>query len=412
MDRIIVYPGAIPLDTDLLNTNRNTMIALHALISATLGTNVAVDGLGVTATLPASMQVIVGQGSMTQYGVVDTTPYGSLPADLNDPLVKMGVMLSSQTLTVTAPTTAGTSIAYLVEANFNESDQDPVVLPYYNAANPAMPYLGPGNSGASQATVRQQQITVQLKAGTAAPSGTQSVPPVDPGWVGLGAILVAAGQTQITNANIFPAQTTRFTPWKLPDLTPGYAFSQAFTTGGTFIVPNQVTRLRVTVVGAGGAGGSCASGSTQGGGGGGAGGRGKLWLSGVTSGALIPVTVGASGVAVGAGTGLPGGSSSFGTYCTATGGAGGTPATGGASGIGGSGGGVSGASVAYPGSSGTDAVPGVARGGDGGGPGGGKGTSGTGPGANAASWGGGGGGASGSGSGGGSGGGGLVIVEW
>ncbi len=28
MDRNIVYPGAIPLDTDLLSVNRNAMIAL------------------------------------------------------------------------------------------------------------------------------------------------------------------------------------------------------------------------------------------------------------------------------------------------------------------------------------------------------------------------------------------------
>jgi hypothetical protein len=126
----------------------------------------------------------------------------------------------------------------------------------------------------------------------------------------------------------------------------------------------------------------------------------------------LPITVGAPGVAVAGGTGQPGGSSSFGVYCTAAGGAGGTAGTGAASGVGGAGGPVAGATIPYPGSSGTDAVPGVARGGDGGGPGGGKGTSGTGAGANAARVGGGGGGASGSGSGGGSGGGGLVIVEW
>ncbi len=70
MDRIIVYPGAIPLDTDLLNTNRNVMIALHALISATLGTATAVDGLE-----------------------------------------KMGVLMAPLTFTLTPPATAGTSIA-------------------------------------------------------------------------------------------------------------------------------------------------------------------------------------------------------------------------------------------------------------------------------------------------------------
>lgn len=193
MDRIIVYPGAIPLDTDMLNTNVNTMVALHALISATLGTNAAVDGLAVNATTPASMQITVSPGSITQYGVLDATPYGSLPADLTDPVVKMANLLAPTNFTLTAPTTAGTSMAYLVEASFSELDEDPVVLPYYNAANPTMPYLGPGNSGSAQNTVRQQHVQVQLKAGTPVTGGSPPVPPVDTGWVALAAIQVSAG---------------------------------------------------------------------------------------------------------------------------------------------------------------------------------------------------------------------------
>jgi hypothetical protein len=412
MDRIIVYPGAIPLDTDLLSTNRNTMIALHALISATLGTNVAVDGLTTYATVPASMQITVSPGSITQYGALDANAYGSLPADLNDPLVKMGVLVSPQTFTVTAPATAGTAIAYLVQGSFSETDQDPVVLPYYNAANPAMPYLGPGNSGASQATVRQQSVVVQLKAGTPAPYGTQLVPVADPGFVGLGAVLVTAGQTQVTAANIYPAPLTRFTPWKLPDLTPGFAFSQAFAVSGTFTVPPQITRLRITVIGGGGGGGGSTS-ASAGGGGGGGGGRGTAWLYGLTSGAQIAVTVGGGGSGgVGAATGAFGGTSSFGSYCSATGGAGGTAGTSSGNGLGATGGGVVGTSVSFNGSMGSDAIPGVARGGDGGGPGGGKGSSSGSNGSAAPAAGGGGGGASGAAFAGGAGAAGLVVVEW
>jgi hypothetical protein len=37
MDRNIVYPGSIPLDTDLLSVNRNTMIGLGFLARAILG---------------------------------------------------------------------------------------------------------------------------------------------------------------------------------------------------------------------------------------------------------------------------------------------------------------------------------------------------------------------------------------
>jgi hypothetical protein len=424
MDRIIVYPGAIPLDTDMLNTNRNVMVALHGLLAATLGTSTmisgsgvagtAVDGFVIAPTLPNSMEVVVGPGTITQLAALDSTPYGSLPADLNDAVYKMGVMVAPQTLTVTAPTTPGTAIAYLVEAGFGESDQNPVVLPYYNAANPAQPYLGPGNSGASQATVRKQTVTLQLKAGVPAAYGSQLVSPADTGFVGLGVIVVTAGQTQITQSNISVAPLTRFTPWKLPDLTPGFVFAEGFTSSGTFTVPPQITRLRVTVTGGGGGGGG-SSAANAGGGGGGAGGKATAWLYSVYPGSQFPVTVGAggSGGASGAG-GAGGGTSSFSTYCSATGGGGGSAGTVSGSGVGGAGGTVSlnpGGTWSL-GSCGSNGIPGIACGGDGGAPGNGNGSSSGANGTSAPSFGGGGGGASGASFSGGAGGGGLVLVEW
>jgi len=82
MDRQIVYPGAIPLDTDLLNLQRNVMVALGALTSATLGSSVVADGLACTPTSPASMSVTVAAGSVTSLSVIDGAAYGSLPANL------------------------------------------------------------------------------------------------------------------------------------------------------------------------------------------------------------------------------------------------------------------------------------------------------------------------------------------
>jgi hypothetical protein len=66
LDRQIVYPGAIPLDTDVLNIQRNVMVALGYLAQATLGSAVVVDGLACVPTQPASMSVVVGPGSITQ----------------------------------------------------------------------------------------------------------------------------------------------------------------------------------------------------------------------------------------------------------------------------------------------------------------------------------------------------------
>ncbi|WLH47464.1 phage tail protein [Pseudomonas beijingensis] len=87
-------------------------------------------------------------------------------------------------------------------------------------------------------------------------------------------------------------------------------------------VPASVTKVYVEVVGGGGSG---AFGTLDtGAGGGGAGGISKRLVS-VTPGSTVTVTVGAGGTYVTAANtvGNPGGSSSFGTHCSATGGAGG-----------------------------------------------------------------------------------------
>jgi hypothetical protein len=142
MDRNIVYPGSIPLDTDILGLNRNAMVGVAALTAAVLGSNVVVDGLGCTPSVPASLTVNVGPGSITQLSALDSTPYGSLSADLSDQIVKTGVNLHATSFTLAAPTSSGQSVNFLIEAAFSETDASPVVLPYVNAANPALPYSG------------------------------------------------------------------------------------------------------------------------------------------------------------------------------------------------------------------------------------------------------------------------------
>ena len=104
------------------------------------------------------------------------------------------------------------------------------------------------------------------------------------------------------------------------------ARTQVFTSSGTFTVPAGVTSLEVEVYG-GGAGGAGASGSGGVSPTGGAGGYGRTILSGLTPGASITVTIGAGGAgssgSVGTGSaGANGGTTTFGTYATATGGSG------------------------------------------------------------------------------------------
>lgn len=416
MDRNIVYPGSIPLDTDLLNINRNAMIAIGMLAQATLGTSTVVDGLTVAPSSPASLQISVGPGSITQLTTVDQNAYGSLSADVTDSLVKIGVNLTATSFTLVAPTTSGQSIAYLLEAAFLESDTNPVVLPYYNASNPAVPYLGPSNSGTAQNTQRIQRVQFQLKAGVSAVTGSQTSPSVDAGWSGLAVITLSYGQTQITASNITTLPTAPAIPFKLPTLRPGFSQIQSFTSSGSFVVPNAVTRLRVTVIGGGGAGGSNTVAPSGGGGGGGSS---LTILTGLTPGMSIPVTVGAGGTPSAGASGGSGGTSSFGTYVSATGGSGGGGGTSYAPMPGGSGGAGVGGNVNNAGSYGTDSVMSSARGGDGGGQGSGRGTTGALTAISGQGYGGGGGGngsnnTSGAGTGalGGSGASGIVIVEY
>ena len=321
MDRIIVYPGSIPLDTDLLSTNLNAMIGLGYLAQAVLGQNTIADGLVCNPTSPPSLTITVGPGSLSQLTTIDTLPYGSLPADTTDPLLKIGVNAASTTFSLLAPTTTGQSANYLVEASFLESDVNPLVLPYYNAANPAQPYSGAANSGIAQNTMRIQRVQLQLKAGAPALTGQQQTPPVDAGWVGLYIVTVSYGQTQILASNVSLSSSAPFLTWKLPQLRPGFASGvQSFTTSANFTVPPGVTQVEVELWGGGS--GSFASIGSQPSGGGAGGGYARKRITNLSPGQLIGVTVGLGGnggtTSGTAATG--GGTSSFFTYASATGG--------------------------------------------------------------------------------------------
>lgn len=321
MDRNIVYPGSIPLDTDLLTVNRNTMIALGALAQAVLGSNTCIDGLICTPTSPPSMNIIVGPGSITQIGPIDTTAYGSIPADTTDLLVKMGINTGPQSFSLAPPQSVGQSMIYLIEAAFLESDLDPVVLPYYNAANPAQTFTGPGNSSTSQNTRRAQTVQLQLKSGVPANTGTQATPPADVGWTSLYQITVAYGQTQITTNAIQAVPTAPFLGWKLPALRPGFGSGVlGFNTSGTFSVPAGVTQVEVEVWGGGAGSFASVPGLPSGGGAGG--GYARKLVTELVPGQLISVTVGTGGSAGNTTGSAPsgGGTSSFGQLVSATGG--------------------------------------------------------------------------------------------
>ena len=263
--------------------------------------------------------------------------YGSLGQDTTDPLVKMGINTSATSFTLTPPTTSGQSINYLIQASLAESDSNPIVLPYYNAANPSQPFYGPANDGVGQNTQRTQRVQFQLKPSAPSNAGTQVTPPIDSGWVGLYVITVNYGQSQIGPQSIVTLPGAPFINFKLNSLTPGFSRLETFISSTNFQVPNGVSLLRVRLCGGGGGGGSGTS--TFGGGGGGAGGYSEGNVA-VTPGQIVPIIIGQGGTAAIAGGAVAGagGTTSFGTAMSASGGSGGasgaTFAFGGSPGVG------------------------------------------------------------------------------
>lgn len=243
MDRSIVYSQEQGRSTDFLFAQRAAMIGMSKLAAAVLGSGTCVNGLACTPTSPASLQVNVAKGEIYSMAAVDASPYGVLPADTSDVILKQGIAMAATTLACPVPTTSGYSINYLVEAIYQDTDTNNVVLPYFNSANPNQPFSGQSNSGAAQPTQRQGQCIIAVKAGAAAPTGTQTTPAPDAGYTGLWVVTVANGQTAIASGNIATYPGAPFLGINLTNILsslPGYAqlaVAQAWTAAqqGAFV---------------------------------------------------------------------------------------------------------------------------------------------------------------------------------
>lgn len=249
MDRQIVWPGAIPLETDILNTNRNVMVALGRLAMDVLGSSTLVSGLTCTPTAVPSMAVNIGPGAIYSLQNVDNIAYSSVAADTTDQTVKQGILLGSANtqLTMTAPASSGSSVVYLIEAAYSEVDTGAVTLPFYNSASPAIPFSGPANNGQPSYTKRAGTVNIQAKAGLAAAS--PSAPAVDTGFVPLYYVTIAYGQTAINSPSITLAPGAPFLSAGLAGLMPisGGIFSGSVS-GLTPASNDNSTRLATTAM--------------------------------------------------------------------------------------------------------------------------------------------------------------------
>ena len=201
MNRVQVYAGQIPLETHVLLTNQFAMLGIAKLAEAMLGRdNVWVTGLNCIADPITAFTVDLAAGQIYQLAPTEPTVYGgSLAADSNL-VLKQGTLDSPLTFATPKPS-SGNSVFYLISAAFVESDDDPEVLLYYNAANPSQAFSGPNGNGAPQATTRRGHLSVQMTTGIAATTGSETVPATPPGYTALWTVRVSSGTVSITNAS-------------------------------------------------------------------------------------------------------------------------------------------------------------------------------------------------------------------
>lgn len=211
LDRQITYVGSSLYEWHLSKPDQNAMVGLAKFAAAVLGTSGAVNGLACVPTGPASLQVVIQPGEIYQLASLEATVCGTLPVDTTHQVLKQGIQLDAVTLpTMAAPGTVGQSINYLIEASYSDQDVsvDPttgnpnIVLQFFNSASPSTPFTGPNNTGVSSNTYRKGVVTLTVKAGAAATTGTQVTPTPDAGAIGLWVVTVANGQATVIAGNI------------------------------------------------------------------------------------------------------------------------------------------------------------------------------------------------------------------
>lgn len=357
MDRQIVYPAQIPLDSDLLNAQRNAFVGLGHLAGMAYGDDTVAAG-GFACTPGTGLAVTIAPGSLLAAGVVDATAYGTLAAN-GSVLVRQHISRDPVTLSV-----PGARATYTVYATPATVDADDTVLPFYNAADPSVTYAGADNSGKTAPTVRQD--VAKLGIATAVPDGAY------PLWT----ITVPAAARAITADMIAQAENAPFYETipelqadlagrlKLNDAKPqsvtgpvtfegetevpdaalpqnpvalGQLQNMAFITNAVVAVTvitssvtftrNQNTKwLRIRAAAGGGAGGGTpwTDSSHQASGGGGLSGEYiEFWISAADFGDSVSVVIGAGGLGVQNATGGAGGNTSIGDLVTLAGGTGG-----------------------------------------------------------------------------------------
>ncbi len=221
------------------------MVALAELAGDLMGSGPVV--FGAACTPGTGLTVSVAPARIYAIESLEATAWSSLPADTTDQILKQGINLAATVLSAPAPGTAGQSIDYLIEGQYQDFDTNNLTLSYYNSSNPSAPFSGAGNNGIAQPTTRAGIFALQVKAGTAATTGTQVPPSADAGWLPLYVVTVANGAVSIVSGNISVASGAPvfYTPGNLlaPLISPTFTGTPAAPTP---VSTDNTTKLATT----------------------------------------------------------------------------------------------------------------------------------------------------------------------
>jgi hypothetical protein len=179
MDRSIIYAGQIPYERDLLSTNRYALVGVGKLAEALLGTisQPVVSGFAATVS-GTTMTLTLGKGQIYHPTIVDSVAYTTALGTDSNYLIKQGVKWSDTTLTIASVSGVGQERVDVVQAVFQEVDDDDTLLSYFNAADPSVPLQGVGGNNAQQPRRRTGEVVLSVVEGTEANAGAATAPAI------------------------------------------------------------------------------------------------------------------------------------------------------------------------------------------------------------------------------------------
>jgi hypothetical protein len=134
---------------------------------------------GLTVSYPGSNVITVNPGAVYELQATNAT--------IAQTIMVQALLYAPVNFSLVSPSSPGTSIAYIIEAQFSDlssANMPTSGLPasFLDSTNTFLPCL-----------LLNKELKLQLKAGTQAATGTQVLPTVDPGWFALYDVLVTYG---------------------------------------------------------------------------------------------------------------------------------------------------------------------------------------------------------------------------